>query len=1182
MEEAGDAGDHLQGKDVLGSMELWDNEDQHAEVAGNFMHFHEQETVLGRDLDVPPHTVDRDWLGNALGALAHGMARTEGAHPSRPSDETVAQLASIERVFGGNPAKGDPVLRVSDAYIPKRGGGSELKPPTSAVQQAKSYWRERTARAAEAQKAGKKPAEPATDPDDPMAPREPVGEAQGETAAVRRRWIDTPARRRDPRYWRDVLAEQGAFRQPLPRDWEARLGDQGGRCAYNRWRSIRGRGPAGGMQEDLTSPDAPGAAFRARRGQRDAPGAEEGLTSKSDLGPEGVLLEAYDTLGIAPPRASKDPVAREGGAPALTRVADAVRQGVRQSWPHGSLTLAEADDCAQRANAPRRFEQLVDSPVGAPVFVAQIVQRAVLLAVARLHGVPAFALQAQRSVAEQRAVEEAARLSDAVVQELVEFDVFDELVEQGRVPHDDENYDGPNNVFERIARDNEHEELARVQEELGVEDSELDAPDERRKFGADSASGSEAAKGAAGDATAGVNADRLQAEAARLRAAFKSAGEELSESDALRMAKELASKSAKARGALKDVSLGRHLEAREAVATRRAKERLRALNLSGGKADLLPLGESMREIRVRDGETPSQPDAAVDPADVELSEELRLQREAAVQSAQDAEMAQELLLEEADELLVRLSGAHDEQAVADGRSADMELETESIEAAGAMLDRPHLQPTWIGDVVADRSEDAMFESGWGQAIMGVSEDLYGAIQTGHVLGDGADGPMGGMGDFYLNSQFRMGQPAGYNPGAAWGDWLAYTRNGGAENVPGPRPHYGPAKSNNPYWQPGTVDPVFNLGLARMPDGVKTDIEDPAVIERYAREGKEPAQALEGVDVMLQKAADLAGPAGLDSAGGLDHVFELGEVPREQVKAAMPQSGAGQKRAAAMEDASVTLELPPELAGEKAEVDGEGAEVAVGEGEGIGDASVAAPAESTDPAVDAEATSSESGASSVSQSDVEEAALSDSEGPSLEEASGDGVSLLGGEGSGLRSRMVGEEGQEDLQEAIDEHVPLDGQERQRLVVDLVNHQVQQAAAPVPPPDTSNMVLDPKNAATLPMVWGGPGIGWVRPGFGELFLGDGLSAETISPTDHGVIQSTIEAKSRQARPDYASLASAFGTPQLAEEAAASANQSAADAPDDALLAFARLPVEVAGGTLAGTPLAEHVAEDGSVSS
>lgn len=151
-----------------------------------------------------------------------------------------------------------------------------------------------------------------------------------------------------------------------------------------------------------------------------------------------------------------------------------------------------------------------------------------------------------------------------------------------------------------------------------------------------------------------------------------------------------------------------------------------------------------------------------------------------------------------------------------------------------------------------------------------------------------------------------------------------------------------------------------------------------------------------------------------------------------------------------------------------------------------------------------------------------------------------------------------------------------------MVDLVNHQVQQAAAPVPPPDTSNMVLDPKNAATLPMVWGGPGIGWVRPGFGELFLGDGLSAETISPTDHGVIQSTIEAKSRQARPDYASLASAFGTPQLAEEAAASANQSAADAPDDALLAFARLPVEVAGGTLAGTPLAEHVAEDGSVSS
>lgn len=97
-----------------------------------------------------------------------------------------------------------------------------------------------------------------------MAPREPVGEAAGETAAIRRRWIDVPARRRDPRYWRDVLAEQGAFRQPLPQNWEDRLGDQGGRCAYNRWRAIRGRGPGteGGSSapEDLRLPDAPGAA----------------------------------------------------------------------------------------------------------------------------------------------------------------------------------------------------------------------------------------------------------------------------------------------------------------------------------------------------------------------------------------------------------------------------------------------------------------------------------------------------------------------------------------------------------------------------------------------------------------------------------------------------------------------------------------------------------------------------------------------------------------------------------------------------------------------------------------------------------------------------------------------------------------------------------------------------------
>lgn len=142
--------DHLANQDVIGTMELYDNEGDQNEIAGNFLHFHEQESVLGRDLDVPPHTVDRDWLGNALGALPHGMAKAEGALPAAPSQDTIAQLAAVERVFGGNPAKGDPVLRVSDAYMPRRGGGSELKPPTSATQQSKAYWRERTAREIEA------------------------------------------------------------------------------------------------------------------------------------------------------------------------------------------------------------------------------------------------------------------------------------------------------------------------------------------------------------------------------------------------------------------------------------------------------------------------------------------------------------------------------------------------------------------------------------------------------------------------------------------------------------------------------------------------------------------------------------------------------------------------------------------------------------------------------------------------------------------------------------------------------------------------------------------------------------------------------------------------------------------------------------------------------------------------
>jgi len=323
-------GDRLEDHDVIGTNELYDNEDDPTEVAGNFLNFHEQDVVLGRDLDVAPHMIDRDWHHNALGALAHGMARSEGAHPERPSTELVAKLAAVERTFGGHVGKGDPVLRVTDAYVPKRGGGSELQPPTSATSQAKMYWRERAARVLEAAKVGEEPLEPGTDLNDPMAPREPLGEAKGETKAIRRRWIDVPSRRRDPRYWRDVLAEQGAFRQPLPRDWEIRLGDQGGRCAYNRWRAIRGRGPSGeGPSDDLREPDAPGAAYRARRGQRDAPAPGDGLTDRGNLGPEGVLLEAYDTLGVAPPRASKDPVARAGGVPALSRVVDAVKQGVR-------------------------------------------------------------------------------------------------------------------------------------------------------------------------------------------------------------------------------------------------------------------------------------------------------------------------------------------------------------------------------------------------------------------------------------------------------------------------------------------------------------------------------------------------------------------------------------------------------------------------------------------------------------------------------------------------------------------------------------------------------------------------------------------------------------------------------------------------------------------------------------
>jgi len=101
------------------------------------------------------------------------------------------------------------------------------------------------------------------------------------------------------------------------------------------------------------------------------------------------------------------------------------------------------------------------------VHVAQLVQRAVLLSVARLHGVPAFALQAQHSVAEHRAVLEAARLSDAVVQELVKFDVFDDFIQEGRVPRDDEQIEDPGGFEDRIQADAQHEGFMAADAELG-------------------------------------------------------------------------------------------------------------------------------------------------------------------------------------------------------------------------------------------------------------------------------------------------------------------------------------------------------------------------------------------------------------------------------------------------------------------------------------------------------------------------------------------------------------------------------------------------------------------------------------------------------------------------------------------------------------------------------------------
>jgi len=160
------------------------------------------------------------------------------------------------------------------------------------------------------------------------------------------------------------------------------------------------------------------------------------------------------------------------------------------------------------------------------------------------------------------------------------------------------------------------------------------------------------------------------------------------------------------------------------------------------------------------------------------------------------------------------------------------------------------------------------------------------------------------------------------------------------------------------------------------------------------------------------------------------------------------------------------------------------------------------------------------------------------------------------------------------------------------MDLVDHQVQQASAPVPPPDTSGAVVFPKAAARIPMVWGGPGIGWVRVGVTQLMLGDALSPETAYQTHLHEVEAAMQARVTKARPDYAALQghheAAMGSAHMAQAAATeqAAGGAAAAAevqvPDDALLSFARLPIEVAGGTVAGTPLADMVPADGSVES
>jgi enoyl-CoA hydratase/carnithine racemase len=302
------------------------------------------------------------------GTAAATLAAQWGAVPLEPSREALFQLKAIEAAFGGNVGAGDPILAVRADVRPARGGGSFLQPPPNAAKEAlDAASRARLSCVADARSSGFD-----------GAAASPAEEA------VRLRWKRVPDRAYRPEYWREraaaraglivtpprpesvqpddphsALAALSGRPQPLPKDWESRIGIVEGSA----------RGVAAGVHAAVLA-------------------AHEGLGL-----PARRISAAMESQG---PEATE----RQRNELALRNAVDAaVRVGVQRAWPLGWMPAHITAECCEAANAP------LDPDTRA------VVRFATAVATARLHGQPDLALVPRQHWEAQSAEELRRRLA---------------------------------------------------------------------------------------------------------------------------------------------------------------------------------------------------------------------------------------------------------------------------------------------------------------------------------------------------------------------------------------------------------------------------------------------------------------------------------------------------------------------------------------------------------------------------------------------------------------------------------------------------------------------------------------------------------------------------------------------------------------------------------------------------